>query len=285
MNRDRSPRPALRYGIYLPPMGPLGDPAALVDLAVRAEASGWDGVFLWDHVLTEFPPIADTWTTLGAIAAATNKILLGPMVTPLPRRRPWVVARQASTVSRLSGGRLVLGAGLGADETGDFARFGETAAMSERKAMLESGLDIVRAMWSGSSYRHHGSCYDVEIDASDPEPHRIPIWTAAANLSPGVLARAARSDGVYYNPEDHEATPEEVATLIEGVRRAGLPSSATFEVAVRGNASSAWPGSEPDNVDLAGLAEAGATWWMEGLIYFDPLGMSLAVVDAGPPGR
>lgn len=118
-------RPTLRYGVYLPPMGPLGAPGALVDLAVRAEAAGWDGVFLWDHVLTDFPPIADTWTTLAAIAGATQRILLGPMVTPLPRRRPWVVARQASTVNRLSAGRLVFGAGLGVDETGDLSRRGE----------------------------------------------------------------------------------------------------------------------------------------------------------------
>src|SRR4051794_4281352 len=110
----------IRYGVYLPPFGPLGDPADLVDLAVRAEAAGWDGVFLWDHVLPARPPIADTWTVLGAIAQATERVLIGPMVTPLPRRRPWVVARQASTVSRLSRGRLVFGAGLGSDESGDF---------------------------------------------------------------------------------------------------------------------------------------------------------------------
>jgi alkanesulfonate monooxygenase SsuD/methylene tetrahydromethanopterin reductase-like flavin-dependent oxidoreductase (luciferase family) len=130
-------------------MGPLGDPVALVDLAVRAEAAGWDGVFLWDHVLTTFAPIADTWTTLGAIATATQTILLGPMITPLPRRRPWVVARQASTVSRLSEGRLVLGVGLGADATGDFARFGDAAElqMSHHSGYAPRGrdrLDVAR---------------------------------------------------------------------------------------------------------------------------------------------
>lgn len=279
-------RTALRYGVYLPPMGPLGDPSALVDLAVRAEAAGWDGVFLWDHVVTEFPPIVDTWTTLGAIASATQSILIGPMVTPLPRRRPWVVARQASTVSRLSGGRLVFGAGLGADETGDFTRFGEAAKMAERKAMLDEGLEVVRAMWSGSALSHHGPHYDVEIQTAGPEPHRIPVWMAASNASPGVVARAVRADGIYYNPEDHEAAAEEVAALLEELRGAGLhaDADAPFDVAVRGNASSAWPDPEPKNVDLAGLAEAGATWWMEGLIYFDPLDLSLDVVDAGPPG-
>jgi alkanesulfonate monooxygenase SsuD/methylene tetrahydromethanopterin reductase-like flavin-dependent oxidoreductase (luciferase family) len=139
----------LRCGVYLPPFGPFGHPSVLVDLAVRAEAAGWDGVFLWDHVVTEAMPIADPWTTLGAIAQATRRLLLGPMVTPLARRRPWIVARHASTVSRLSGGRLILGAGLGSDESGDFSRFGESAGLRARSAMLSEGLDVVRAMWSG----------------------------------------------------------------------------------------------------------------------------------------
>src|SRR2546421_1218862 len=88
---------ALRRGVYLPPFGPFGEPGVLVDLAVRAEAAGWDGVFLWDHVVTNAMPIADCWTTLAAIAMVTERIQLGPTVTPLPRRRPWIVARQAST--------------------------------------------------------------------------------------------------------------------------------------------------------------------------------------------
>jgi alkanesulfonate monooxygenase SsuD/methylene tetrahydromethanopterin reductase-like flavin-dependent oxidoreductase (luciferase family) len=96
----------LRYGVYLPPFGPFGDPKVLVELAVRAEAAGWDGVFLWDHVVSDARPIADPWTMLAAIAQATEKLLLGPTVTPLARRRPWIVARHASTVSRLSNGRL-----------------------------------------------------------------------------------------------------------------------------------------------------------------------------------
>ena len=106
---------------------------------------------------------------------------------------------------------------------------------------------------------------------------------ACSNANPGVLARAVRCDGIYHNPDGHEITPDEVAAVVEGLRRAGLEPSATFDVVVRGNASAAWPDPEPKNVDLGGLAEAGATWWMESLIYFDPLDMSLDVVDAGPP--
>src|ERR1700754_99813 len=96
----------VRFGLYLPAFGPLADPAALVELAGRAEAAGWDGAFLWEHVLADGPvAVSDPWVALGAMATATSRVLLGTMVSPLPRRRPWVLARQAGTLSRLSGGR------------------------------------------------------------------------------------------------------------------------------------------------------------------------------------
>jgi alkanesulfonate monooxygenase SsuD/methylene tetrahydromethanopterin reductase-like flavin-dependent oxidoreductase (luciferase family) len=138
------PARAVRFGVYLPAFGPFGDPAVLADLAVRAEASGWDGVFLWDHLVRADMPIADTWTCLAAMAYATQTLRLGPMVTPLARRRPWVVARQAATVSALSGGRLILGTGLGSDESGDFSRFGEPADQRARAARYDEGLALVR---------------------------------------------------------------------------------------------------------------------------------------------
>src|SRR4051794_36409043 len=218
-----------RYGIYLSPMGPLGDPVALVDLAVRAERAGWDGVFLWDHVLNEHRAIVDTWTTLGAIAAATQTIRLGPMVTPLPRRRPWIVARQASTVSRLSHGRLVLGAGLGVDETGDLSRFGETGDVATRAGLLDEGLDVLRGLWSGAGYRHDGPSFTVDVEASVPEPHPIPIWIASSTGAPSVLRRAVRADGIFPNPE-HTLTPDDLTTLLADLRREGLDPDRPFDV-------------------------------------------------------
>ncbi|WP_232664998.1 LLM class flavin-dependent oxidoreductase [Pseudonocardia sp. TRM90224] len=274
------PDDGLRYGLYLPPFGPFGDPAGLVDLAVRAEAAGWDGLFLWDHVVTTALPIVDSWSVLAAITQATSRITIGPMVTPLPRRRPWVVARQASTVSRLSGGRLVLGVGLGSDESGDFSRFGEPAAVAERAVLLDEGIGLVKAMWSGAPGRHRGR-YDVELAAAPPEPHPIPIWCGSSVPSASGARRAAGCDGIFPNPEDHVLTPDEVATAVAAVHAAGRPAGSPLDVAVRGNASPAW--NEPIDVDLAGLVEAGMTWWLESLIHFDPLELSLAVVDAGPP--
>jgi alkanesulfonate monooxygenase SsuD/methylene tetrahydromethanopterin reductase-like flavin-dependent oxidoreductase (luciferase family) len=271
----------LRFGVYLPPFGPFGDPNVLVELAVRAEAAGWDGVFLWDHVVTDAMPIADTWTTLAAVAHATEKLLLGPTVTPLARRRPWTVARQASTVSRLSQGRLVVGTGVGVDESGDFSSFGEPTGLRTRSAMLAEGLELMRAMWAGEAIRHSGTHYQVNLAASESEPHRIPVWMASSTSHPRVISRAAGCDGIFPNPGDHELVPEEVAGIREELRRSGLPADRPFDIVVRGNASPAW--QEAKDVDLGGLAEAGMTWWLESLIHFDPLELSMAVVDAGPP--
>jgi alkanesulfonate monooxygenase SsuD/methylene tetrahydromethanopterin reductase-like flavin-dependent oxidoreductase (luciferase family) len=271
------PDKRIRYGVYLPPFGPFGDPAVLVELAVRAEAAGWDGVFLWDHVVTEAMPIVDCWSTLAAIATATERVLLGPMVTPLARRRPWIVARQAATVSRLSAGRLVFGAGLGSDESGDFSRFGDPVDPGVRAELLDEGLAVAEAMWAGRAYRSAR----IDIAETEPNPYPIPVWLASTTGRPQVLRRAARHDGIFPNPESHTPRPEEVADLVAAVRAAGPPADRPFDVAVPGNASQAWP--EQPRIDLAGLAEAGMTWWMESLIHFDPLDLSLRIVDAGPP--
>jgi alkanesulfonate monooxygenase SsuD/methylene tetrahydromethanopterin reductase-like flavin-dependent oxidoreductase (luciferase family) len=234
-------------------------------------------VFLWDHVVTDAMPIAEPWTTLAAIAHATRNVLMGPMVTPLPRRRPWVGARHASTVSRLSGGRLVVGAGIGSDESGDFSRFGEPTDLATRSEMRSEGLEVMRAMWTGRAVQP-GEHYPVTLAATETEPHRIPVWMASSTGNPRVISRAADCDGIFPNPDDHELTPDEVAGIRRELR---LPQNGPFDIAVRGNASPAW--EEDKDVDLVGLAEAGMTWWLESLIHFDSLDLSMTVVDAGPP--
>ncbi len=185
----------LRRGVYLPPFGPFGDAEVLVDLAVRAESAGWDGVFLWDHVVSDMPPIADCWTSLAAMAVETSRIKVGSTVTPVPRRRPWILARQASTVSRLSAGRLVVGVGLGSDESGDFSRFDEEQSLRARSSMLDAGLEIMRSMWTGEAYAATGP-YEVDIPAGAAEPHHIPVWMASSTRHRRVLERASRCDGV-----------------------------------------------------------------------------------------
>lgn len=273
----------MKRGVYLPPFGPFGDPAVLVDLAQRAEAAGWDGIFLWDHVFTDTLPIVDCWTALTAMGAATQSISVGPTVTPLPRRRPWVTARQASTLSRLSGGRLVVGVGLGSDESGDFSRLGEDVSMARRSKALDEALDILRAMWAGEALTTSSCVYPVDIPAGIPEPHRIPIWVASSARHQRVLERAIRCDGMF-PISDHTLRPDEVSDIVDKLRAAGLDAGRSdFDLVVSGNASPAWERPNPDGVDLPAIAEAGATWWLECLIHFDPLEQSQGVIDAGPP--
>jgi alkanesulfonate monooxygenase SsuD/methylene tetrahydromethanopterin reductase-like flavin-dependent oxidoreductase (luciferase family) len=266
---------AVRFGLYLPTFGPLADPVALAELARRAEAAGWDGVFLWEHVLADGPiAVSDPWVTLGAMASATSRVLLGTMVSPLPRRRPWVLARQAGTLSRLSGGRCVLGVGLGADEYGDFSRFGEPTGIGTRAAMVDEALEIIGAIWAGQTYRHTGSRYVVDLPAGVPEPYRIPLWVAATMPEVRSAHRAARFDGaVLQGP----TTPENVLRAVELLGPKG-----SFEIVLTGNASLGWEKPNPDGMDIDGLADAGMTWWLESLVHFDPLEMTMDVVDAGP---
>ena len=110
----------MKYGVELPTGHELADPVTLADLARLAEGRGWDGVFLEDYVCyggDRAAPTVDTWIALAAMATSTERVVLGTGVTALPRRRPWNVARQAVAIDRLSGGRLVLGAGSG--DTGE----------------------------------------------------------------------------------------------------------------------------------------------------------------------
>ena len=271
----------LRRGVYLPPFGPFGDAEVLVDLAVRAESAGWDGVFLWDHVVSDMPPIADCWTSLAAMAVETSRIKIGATVTPVPRRRPWILARQASTVSRLSAGRLVVGVGLGSDESGDFSRFDEACSLRARSTMLDAGLEIMRSMWAGEAYTATGP-YEVDIPAGAAEPHHIPVWMASSTQHRRVLERASRCQGIF-PISDHTLRPEELAVIIDQLHALGRPQGENFDVIVSGNASPAWETPNPDGVDLEAMADVGATWWMESLIHFDPLEQSIEVVEAGPP--
>src|SRR4051794_39333720 len=109
-------------GIFVAPFGELSEPALMAELAAEAEAAGWDGFFVWDHVAYRQPVthVADPWVTLSAVAMRTQRVRIGPLVTPLARRRPHQLARETVTLDRLSGGRLVLGVGLGPDTTGEF---------------------------------------------------------------------------------------------------------------------------------------------------------------------
>src|SRR5512143_3378281 len=133
----------MQYAVYLPNFGPFGDAQTLIEWAQDAEQAGWDGFFIWDHIARDpaAGPVVDPWITLSGIAARTSRIKISALVTPLPRRRPWKVARETASLDHLSRGRLIFGAGTGG--AGGLARewtnFGEVADLKTRGAMLDEG--------------------------------------------------------------------------------------------------------------------------------------------------
>jgi hypothetical protein len=170
----------VHYGLWVPNFGPYADLPLLADLAARSEAAGWEGWFLMDHVVHRggYEPAVDPWMALALAARATDRIRLGPLVTPLPRRRPWNVARQAATLDRLSRGRVLLGLGIGSERTPEFHGLGEETALPRRASMLDEGLELLASMWSGEPVHHQGEHYRVDGLRFQPTPVQkpLPIW-------------------------------------------------------------------------------------------------------------
>src|SRR5260221_4489362 len=176
MDAHHTGRQHMRYGLYLPNFGEFASARVLAQLVREAEDAGWDGFFLWDHVLTAAPvPFVDPWVALGAMALTTERIRLGPLVTPLPRRRPWKLAREAVTLDHLSGGRLVLGVGIGGDFWREFSGFGgEAVDDAERAALLDDGIEIITRLWSGELVTYEGARLRVDGVRFRPLPLQTP---------------------------------------------------------------------------------------------------------------
>ena len=254
------PDPAVRSGLSLPLFDDLSDPLAVVRLAADAEATGWHGLFVWDHLRWEVPvrQVADSWTTLAAIAAATELIRFGPMVTPLPRRRPVKVARETATLDLLSGGRLNLGVGIGEDRFGrEFSKTGEQLDERARGEMLDEALEILTAAWSGEPVHHHGDHYTVDDVQFLPRPVQrpgVPVWIAGSPGNTRPMRRAARYDGFFPVNLEH---PDQLAEVVATVTELRPDSSAPYDFVV----------SLAVGVDPQPWQEAGATWLLRG---FDP---------------
>lgn len=257
----------VRWGVHLPT---FAEPGQLVELAVSAERHGWDGCFLWDHLLgaVDVPmPIADTWVVLGAIARATERITLGTAVTPVARRKPQELARQAVTVDRLSGGRLVLGVGLGAPVDAEYAAFGEAADQRVLASRLDEGLAVLAGLWSGEAFSHHGEHFAITDATFLPRPvqrPRIPIWVACSWPHRRPLRRAARWDGAILMKE-HDGTiqswtGEELADTRGEVQRL-RGDDRPFDLAV----VTTDPALDTDGYAAAGVGWVLVTGWLDHL--------------------
>jgi alkanesulfonate monooxygenase SsuD/methylene tetrahydromethanopterin reductase-like flavin-dependent oxidoreductase (luciferase family) len=278
---------ALRFGLFVPPFSDLAEPATLVRLAETAEEAGWDGFFLWDHILaTPGIAVADPWITTAAIAQGTARIRIGMLVTPLVRRRPWVVARETATLDRLSDGRLVVGVGLGDDGWGEFSSFSEASDQPTRAAILEESLILLRRFWSGKEVLWKGKHFSVESPPFLPQPAQdpLPIWVACRWPHRPPLARAARHQGCFplfdqggwENPVLPD--PAEVAQVRSELIGFGAPSD--IDIVCRG--VSALVETRERSEKLPALEAAGMTWWLECFGPDEPLDAVEYWVRKGP---
>ena len=211
----------MRYGLSIPP---FTDAATVVDLAVDAEAAGWEGVYLWDHMQWDTDlrlDVHDPWVLLGAIAARTERLRLGTLVTPLARRRPWVLAKQVTTLDHLSGGRAVLGVGLGVPGDSDFSDFGDPGEARARARVLDEGLELIDALLRGGPVEHRGEHFDVtaELRPRPVQEPRPPIWVAATAPYQSSLRRSLRWDGAAPLAPNAVLTPDELVAYVGDAAR------------------------------------------------------------------
>jgi alkanesulfonate monooxygenase SsuD/methylene tetrahydromethanopterin reductase-like flavin-dependent oxidoreductase (luciferase family) len=278
---------SVKCAIGLPNVGEYGDPRLLVALAFEAERAGWDGVFVWDHVAYREPgwPVADPYVAVAAIAQATSRIRVGVLVSAVARRRPWKLARETASLDVLSGGRLVVGAGLGSQPRVEFADFGEDPDPRVRAERLDEGLAIVSGLWSGEPFSYRGRHFAVEETVFRPRPvqrPRIPIWVGGRWPARPPFRRAARWDGLFatFDGVGHAdtPTPAQLRAAVEytlGYREA---DDAPFDVVVEGHSA----GREP--MLLEAFEAAGLTWWIEKLGWFrGSVDAMRERVAAGPP--
>lgn len=262
----------------MPPFGDLSDPGAVADLAADAERAGWDGVFVWDHLMRdpdETEVIGSTTVTLAAIAAATSRIRFGAMVTPITRRRPQVLARELTALDHLSHGRLIVGLGLGVDRGGELSKFGEPTEPAELGRRLTAGAEFLVGAWSGEPFRRDDPPFahdDVRFLPRPVQRPHPPLWFAARGTADRPIRRAIRLgqglDLVGVTPDRVRA----VAELVGAERPAGLDG---FDLVVPVD-----PGT-----DGSEWADTPATWGMHEFPSPPDVATVERVIAAGPPER
>lgn len=251
----------MRYGLVLPNWEAGADVARLVDAAVTAEKSGWDGVFLADHLI--FPPpselgaastvsdhwaMPDPWMVLSAIAVRTQTIRLGTWVTPVGRRQPWQLARDLATLDRLSGGRVMLGAGLG--RRPDYEQFGYPWTLKWAAERTDEALAVIDQLWTGDPVTFKGDHFELDDVVLLPTPlqrPRIPIVIGGLWPRKPAVRRGAAWDGIMTHfpgdgviPSD-DAPPEEHASeMVNFYRTQTDQPGEIFLPMTPDNASSDW---------------------------------------------
>jgi len=260
----------MKFAVDFPNFGAFGDPQRFAAVARLAEESGWDGLFIWDHINRPYHVKAyDPWIALAAAAMETERIRIGTMITPLARRRPWVLARQTVSLDHLSRGRFILGAGLGSPggREVEWEAFGEELDLRRRAKMLDEGLAIIAGLWSGEPFEFQGECYQVARSQFVPAPlqrPRIPIWIGGTWPNKAPFRRAAKWDGVI--PDLDRASGKRIETFQEAVSFTSRLHKGERALEAVFIADPIPAASRGEQVAAAQEAQnAGATWWLADL--------------------
>jgi alkanesulfonate monooxygenase SsuD/methylene tetrahydromethanopterin reductase-like flavin-dependent oxidoreductase (luciferase family) len=281
----------MKFGLYLPNYGDEASALVFAELAAEAENAGWDGFFLWDHMLASKNQklnMVDPWIALTAVAMKTSFLRFGTTVTPIPRRRPWRLARETATLDQLSGGRLILSVGLGEPADAEFACFGEDPNPRARAEKLDEGLDVLAGLWSGKKFGYQGKHYQIEKVVFQPTPFqtpRIPVWVGGFWPNKAPFRRAARWDGVLPLKKSGGffLGAEDVGQLMVFIGQHRTATS-PFDVTIIGSRSGLGGRASAVKKALSELEQAGATWWLQALfIERNSIERLRAAIRQGPP--
>ena len=239
----------MKLGIHLPQSGTAGDPGPLRDFAQMAEGLGFDSLWLSDHIVhpragDNTHPVGDAhghlpaerpWlealTTLSYVAAVTERPLIGTAVLVVPQRNPVLTAKQLATVSLLSRGRLVFGAGIGwwAEE---FEALG--TPFRDRGRRMDEYLEVIRQCWTEAHPSFEGKYYSLSDVGFYPKPvnattgSRPPVWVGAYS-SPGFRRAGRAGDGLFLSRTPPDQIPGAWEETLEAARQAGRdPSKLTL---------------------------------------------------------
>ena len=273
----------MNFGVVLPyPSARQG-----AEMAKMAEEAGWDGVFVGDAIWTSDPMIL-----LTAAAMVTHRIRLGTMVIPAPLRRPWKIASESGALDNLSNGRVILGLGTGAVWMGWQGFPDEVTGTRARAEMLDETIDILTQLFLRKPFDYDGKHFHVRLTQVD-EMHypplpvqqpRIPLWTVGVWPRKKSMARILKCDGLLPAKIDPDGQFIEVEPADVRQMKAYIDANRTlttpFDIVVEGKTAGLSQSQAQDK--LHPWADAGATWWIEGL-WEMPLEEVEARIKLGPP--
>src|SRR5947207_1006998 len=217
--------PPVELGVLLPTreavMSGRMETAPLLTMAERAEATGFDSVWIGDSITAR--PRHEPLTLLAAVAARTQRVKLGTAVLLPALRNPVVLAHVVGTLDRVGEGRVILGVGIAADTPAIRKEFAAAGVPFERRVgrFLET-LEICRALWSGDHVSFAGKHFTLDDVTMEPKPHRAggpPIWIGGSG--PTALREAARFDAWFPTGPGVEFFAEHFPAIQAAARAAG----------------------------------------------------------------